>query len=96
MAEPTTIAHERSVTFSGSGQTAQSDGQMTILELAESTGVSLRSACRMGSCGACKIQTCGATVRYEGSPAALAGIDVAGGEVLACVAYPVEALTVEA
>ncbi len=96
LAEPTTQITDRAVTFTASGQTAHSDGRMTVLELAESTGVSLRSACRMGSCGACKIQTCGAKVRYEGSPAALSGIDVAGGEVLACVAYPVEPLTVEA
>ncbi len=96
IAEPTTIMIDRPITFKASGQTIQSNGQMTILELAESTGVNLRSACRMGSCGACKIQTCGAKVRYAGSPAALGTIDEAGGEVLACVAYPVEALTVEA
>jgi glycine betaine catabolism B len=93
---PTAIGQDVAITFKASGQTASSDGSLTVLEAAESIGVSLRSACRMGSCGACKVETCGAKVRYEGSPAALAMIDAAGGEVLACVAYPVEPLTVEA
>jgi glycine betaine catabolism B len=93
-AEP--IDQDLAIRFKTSGQTASSDGSLTILEVADEAGVSLRSACRMGGCGACKVQTCGAKVRYEGSPAALASLDAAGGEVLACVAYPVESLTVEA
>jgi glycine betaine catabolism B len=93
---PTAIGQDLAITFKVSGQTASSDGSLTVLAAAESIGVSLRSACRMGSCGACKVETCGAKVRYEGSPAALAMIDPAGGEILACVAYPVEPLTIEA
>jgi glycine betaine catabolism B len=84
------------VSFTDSGQTCEADGSLSILEVAEQAGVSIRSACRMGVCGACKVQTHKGHVRYEGTPAALSDTDQADGQILACVAYPVDHVEVEA
>jgi glycine betaine catabolism B len=83
------------VSFTDSGQTCEADGSLSILEVAEEAGVTIRSACRMGVCGACKVQTRKGKVRYEGTPAALSDADQADGQILACVAYPVDHVEVE-
>lgn len=81
------------VNFTQSGHIVPTDGNTTILELAEEAGVSLRSACRMGACGACK-QACVGNVRYEQDPKALSAADRAAGYILACIAYPEGAVEV--
>jgi glycine betaine catabolism B len=93
---PIVTATDLAITFKDSGHTASTDGSMTILEVAEESGVSLRSACRMGACGACKVQSCGSAVRYESNPAALSDADREAGQVLACVAYPIGPVEVHA
>ncbi len=90
------IAKDLTITFKASGHTVNTDGNLTLLEVAEQSGVSLRSACRMGACGACKVQTCGSGVRYEGNPSALSSHDQETGQVLACVAYPMAPIAVDA
>ncbi len=84
------------VIFTQSGQTLASDGTASVLELAEQAGVEIRSACRSGVCGACKVLTLQGQVRYETPPAALTTADQQAGCILACVAYPVDNLAVDA
>jgi ferredoxin-NADP reductase/ferredoxin len=82
--------------FAKSGQSVPTDGSTTLLELAEQEGISIRSACRAGACGACKVLTRQGKVRYETPPTALSAADQEAGYVLACVAQPIDQLVVEA
>jgi ferredoxin len=50
----------------------------------------------MGVCGACKVFTCGGKVRYDIPPASLSKADQEAGYALACIAHPVEGISVEA
>ena len=84
------------VRFTKSGQDAMADGGTSILELAEQEGIEIRHACRVGACGACKIVARQGQVRYDTPPSALTASDQEAGYVLACVAYPVDRLVVEA
>jgi glycine betaine catabolism B len=91
-----TIPSTQIVNFTRSKQAVSADGSLTVLELAEQAGVDVRSACRMGACGACKLKTSIGEVRYDAPPPALTQTDQQAGCVLACVAYPVGHLKVEA
>jgi glycine betaine catabolism B len=84
------------VTFNASGATTPTDGSLSVLALAEQSGVSLRSACRMGACGMCKIKADRGDVRYENHPSALSPTEQAEGYLLACVAYPIGELALDA
>jgi ferredoxin-NADP reductase len=84
------------VKFAKSGQDIAADGTTSILELAEQEGIQIRHACRVGACGACKVIAREGQVRYDTPPMALTGADQEAGYVLACVAYPVDRLVVEA
>jgi glycine betaine catabolism B len=84
------------VNFAKSGRDISADGSTSILELAEQEGIQIRSSCRAGACGACKVLTRQGKVRYDTPPQALTAMDQQAGYVLACVAYPVDRLVVEA
>jgi ferredoxin-NADP reductase/ferredoxin len=84
------------VKFAKSGQEILTDGSLSILELAEQEGISIRSACRVGACGACKVRTHQGQLRYDSPPQALSAADQQAGYALACVAHPVNRLVVEA
>ncbi|NJO39904.1 MAG: FHA domain-containing protein [Cyanobacteria bacterium CRU_2_1] len=91
---PTTTAP--AVNFCKSAKEIPADGNTTILELADQEGVQINNACRVGACGACKVLARQGKVRYDSQPMALTAKDQEAGYVLACVAYPVDRLTVEA
>ncbi|WP_416674775.1 2Fe-2S iron-sulfur cluster-binding protein [Egbenema bharatensis] len=84
------------VCFAKSGQEVAADGTTSILELAEQEGIEIRNACRVGACGACKVHAREGKVHYDSQPAALTEKDREAGYVLACVAYPVDRLVVDA
>lgn len=84
------------VHFSHSNCEIEADGSTPILELAEQEGIQIRHACRVGACGACKILAREGNVQYDTPPAALTPADKDAGYVLACVAYPIDRLVVEA
>lgn len=84
------------VCFAQSNKTLLADGNTSILELAEQEGIPIRQHCRMGACGACKVFTRQGKVRYDMQPTALTYADQEAGYALACIAYPVEELVVEA
>lgn len=83
------------VKFAKSDRTVPVDGNTSVLELAEQEGISIRNACRAGSCGACKVSAQG-QVQYNGQPLALTEADQQGGYILACIARPVDRLIVDA
>jgi glycine betaine catabolism B len=87
-------AMNMAIAFKDSKHQVITDGSLSILEVAEQEGISIRSACRMGACGACKVKTCGTKVRYDVTPAALSEGDRETGHILACVAYPIESVEV--
>jgi ferredoxin-NADP reductase len=81
------------VRFESSDRDADWNGtQESVLELGESIGVELSSACRSGDCGACIVKLCQGTVRYENQP----GCDFQADQVVACVARPASDLRIEA
>ena len=84
------------VTFANSNASVACDDSMSVLELAEQEGIPIRSACRVGACGACKVMASQGKVRYDSPPNALTSAERQAGYLLACVAYPVEQLVVEA
>lgn len=64
----------------------------SVLDLGESIGLQLNSACRSGDCGACIVKLCQGTVQYETQP----GCDFQADEVVACVARPTSDIRIEA
>jgi len=66
------------------------------LEVAEQEGIPIRNACRVGACGACKVRVQKGQVRYDSPPPALKTAEQQAGYALACVAYPVDELAIEA
>lgn len=91
-----TTAETAAVHFTKSGKTVAADGSTSILELAEQEGIQLPSACRVGACGACKVLTQQGQIHYDTPPMALSAADKQVGYALACVAYPVDRIEVEA
>ncbi len=82
--------------FIQSEQHVTADKDASILEVAEQEGISLRHACRVGACGACKVRVRKGQVRYDTTPTALTAADQQAGLALACIAYPVEDVEIEA
>ncbi len=93
---PAPVSATPVITFVKSKCSVPADQTTTILELAEQEGVPIRSACRAGACGACKVLASQGQVRYDSPPSALSGADQQAGYVLACVAYAVDQVMVEA
>ena len=83
------------IVFTKSDQEVDCDGEDSILDVAESAGIELASACRMGACGACKQRLCSGKVAYFAEPSALEEAERAE-FVLPCVARPVGRVMVEA
>ncbi|HBJ37375.1 MAG TPA: flavohemoprotein [Planctomycetaceae bacterium] len=81
------------VRFESSDRDVDSNGhQASVLELGESIGLELNSACRSGDCGACIVKLCQGTVKYETQP----GCDFQCDEIVACVARPTSDLRIQA
>jgi all-trans-retinol 13,14-reductase len=72
--------------FINSGKRVKCGGQLSLLTLAEQSGISVANACRTGSCGECKLRVDKGQV-LASSSAALAPHEVDEGYVLSCVAY---------
>ncbi len=66
----------------------------TVLEAGLGAGLPMPYSCAMGGCGACKVTLRSGEVRME-EPNCLTAEERAKGQVLACVARPVTAVTVE-
>ena len=92
----TTVKVAPLVKFANSDRSVPADGNTSVLELAEQEGISIRNACRVGSCGACKVMAREGQVQYAGQPIALSATDQEAGYILSCIARPVDRLVVEA
>jgi glycine betaine catabolism B len=85
------------VVFAKSGQNISCDGDESILEVAESQGVKIRSSCRSGNCGTCKKRKLEGQVRMgDFDPEALEESEQAEGFILTCVAYPQNRVVIDA
>jgi all-trans-retinol 13,14-reductase len=73
-----------SVVFADSGKSLDSDGSRSLLELAESAGIVIPSACRTGHCGECKIRCTAGEVAMHVTDG-LSEDELAQGYVLTCV-----------
>ncbi len=74
-----------SVTFATSGKVVPWDGKVaSLLELAESNGVSIASGCRAGNCGTCVTAIKSGDVRYIREP----GEKPEAGSCLTCISVP--------
>lgn len=82
------------VTFARSGAVVPIASGKTVLDLAESAGVSIDTMCRAGVCGTCRTRLASGSV--TGDFEALDHADRAAGWILACVAVPSGDCVVEA
>ncbi|MBW4669640.1 MAG: FHA domain-containing protein [Cyanomargarita calcarea GSE-NOS-MK-12-04C] len=85
-----------SVVFSQSGKEVVSDGEESILNLASSSGVRIRSSCLSGVCGSCKKRKLEGEVRMEGEPEGLEESELQEGYILTCISYPLGRVIIDA
>lgn len=74
-----------SVRFAASGLTRSATGSESLLELAESAGIRIPSACRTGHCGECRVRCTSGRVRMAVTDG-LSPEQLDAGDVLTCVA----------
>ena len=70
------------------GWTAQASSSQTVMQAAQSAGVSLPRSCRNGTCRACMCRLTKARVTYRIEWPGLLAEEKAQGWILPCVAYP--------
>ncbi|MEC4880565.1 MAG: FAD-binding oxidoreductase [Scytonema sp. PMC 1070.18] len=87
---------QSAVVFLSSGQTVPCDGEETILDLAESQGVTILNNCRSGVCGTCKKRMLYGEVRVEGNPEGLEESERQQGYILTCISYPMGKVIMDA
>jgi ferredoxin len=83
------------IRFARSALATELPSTKTILEIAESEGVSLPFECRSGICGQCKTRLLSGQVTMDAEDA-LSPAEKARGLILACQAHPVGDVTVDA
>jgi glycine betaine catabolism B len=87
--DPIETIGQITIVFAKSGQNVACDGEESVLEVAESQGVKIRSSCRSGNCGTCKKRKVEGTVRMgDFDPEVLEQDELDEGFILTCVAYP--------
>jgi glycine betaine catabolism B len=84
------------VVFSKSGTEIQCQPEESILQVGKRENIRLNSACKMGRCGVCKIKKITGEVKYKGPADRLSADEQASGLILACIAYPIGRVEVEA
>ncbi len=83
------IIGQMMLVFAKSGQNVSCDGEESVLEVAESQGVKIRSNCRSGNCGTCKKRKIEGTVRMgDFDTEALEQEELDDGFILTCISYP--------
>jgi len=80
------------VVFSGSEvETQWNDETQSILELAESKGLTPENSCRMGTCSTCESTLVSGTIEYNPEPF----IEAKGGKIFICCAKPTSDVQIE-
>ena len=82
------------VTFMRSGKSVSTDGEASLLDLAEANGVEIDYACRSGVCGTCKTKLNKGKV--EMSENELSDEEKAEGFIYPCVSKPVSDVEIDA
>jgi glycine betaine catabolism B len=91
------ISAKPTINFSKSGKEVNFNGDETILEIAESNDVKIKSNCRAGSCGACRKKKLEGNIDYrDNEPDALEEEDKQMGLILTCISYPVGRVVIDA
>lgn len=75
------------IKFAKSHKTIAADGAMTLLELAEQSGININHECRAGECGECMIKCLKGKVEMT-EQAEIDDVDRKKGWVYSCCAYP--------
>ncbi len=75
------------VRFSKAGKNVETDGEASLLDLAEANGIEINYGCRSGSCGDCKVKVASGTVDY-GEHCEITEDEKKKGLAYACVARP--------
>jgi glycine betaine catabolism B len=97
MVDPIETIGQTMVVFAKSGQNVSCDGEESVLEVAESQGVKIRSSCRSGNCGTCKKRKIEGKVRMgDFDPEVLEESEQAEGFILTCVAFPQGRVVIDA
>jgi glycine betaine catabolism B len=90
-----TIGHN--IFFAKSGQNVACDGEESVLAVAESQGVKIRSNCRSGNCGTCKKRKLEGKVRMSSfDPEALEESEQEEGFILTCISFPEGRVVIDA
>lgn len=82
------------VSFAISGRTVQTDGDASLLDLAEANGIEIDYACRAGSCGSCRVKLLAGEVEEDDNE--LEDDERAEGWRFACVSRPCGNVEIEA
>ncbi len=75
------------VRFAKSGKTIDTDGRMSLLEIAEQSGILIDHECRSGQCGECMIKCLKGTIDMS-DQAEIDAVNKNKGWIYACCAYP--------
>jgi ferredoxin len=75
------------VMFSKAAKNVETDGEASLLDLAEANGIEINYGCRSGSCGDCKVKIANGTVDY-GEHCEITDDEKKKGLAYACVARP--------
>lgn len=75
------------VKFAKSGKTIDTDGRMTLLEIAVHSGILIDHECRSGQCGECMIKCLKGTIDMS-NQAEIDAVNKSKGWIYACCAYP--------
>jgi glycine betaine catabolism B len=82
------------ISFAKSGKSVAADGAITLLELAEQSGIFIGHECRAGNCGECMVKCLKGKVEMA-EQAEISDFDRRKGWVYACCAYPTSNVELE-
>jgi glycine betaine catabolism B len=95
--DPNETVGQITIVFAKSGQNVACDGEESVLEVAESQGIKIRSSCRSGNCGTCKKRKVEGQVRMSDfDPEALEESEQEEGFILTCVSFPQGRVVIDA
>lgn len=83
------------ITFARSGKTVFAEGELSVLELAEKSGIAIEHECRSGTCSECMIQCLEGKMEMTGQ-AEINDSDRLRGWIYSCCAYPVSNVVLDA
>ncbi len=90
---PSAATSHFAVQFRQSGRTVTWDGgEASLLDFAESNGITIEAGCRSGSCGTCETRVADGNVTYPQQPS----FTITAGFCLPCVGVPQSALVLDA